>query len=317
MRGMKWRVFGAVLTASGMVALADDPPATPVTAPQPASQPAPASAPQPGGDGPVVDPMLVDHARVVVPVVVEDVRKITTADELLWALETADKSLNTLTAEVVWTKEFGLGGDAHVRKGRLFYRDTREHREPGVVVDQKGTRSFAATFDELTIGSRHEKELKHYVFDGTWLAEKEPGEQRMTRTKIAGEARRSDPMRLGEGPMPIPIGQRREDILARYEVSLLPAEEGVEDEASKAFVKGSYQMRLVSKDAQAEHSVIRLWYKPAADAKDAALIPRMARAVSRAENIDVMQLVGVELNPKIEEGVFSTSPVEGWKVIEQ
>lgn len=311
MRALKWRVLGVVLavaSAAGM-APADEPPA----APQPATQP----GPQPGGDGPVVDPMLVNHARVVVPVVVEDVRKITTADELLWALETADKSLNTLTAEVVWTKEFGLGGDAHVRKGRLFYRDTREHREPGAAVDQKGTRAFAATFDELTIGSRHETEPKHYVFDGTWLAEKEPREQRMTRTKIAGEARRSDPMRLGEGPMPIPIGQRREDILARYEVSLLPAEEGVEGDALKAFVKGSYQLRLVSKDAQAEHSEIRLWYKPMADAKDAALIPRMARAVSRAENIDVMQLVGVELNPTIEEGVFSTSPVDGWKVIDQ
>ena len=50
-----------------------------------------------------------------------------------------------------------------------------------------------------------------------------------------GPGGRCDPWKVGEGPSPLPVGQRRQDVLARFEASLL---EGTQDEVLAKFLAG-------------------------------------------------------------------------------
>ena len=47
--------------------------------------------------------------------------------------------------------------------------------------------------------------------------------KRLVRRRIVEPGDRRDPLRLGEGPIPIPIGQRKSDILGSFDVSLADA----------------------------------------------------------------------------------------------
>ncbi len=238
---------------------------------------------------------------------------IATADDLLRALETSDRGLETLACEVEWTKAWSDGGNPHIRKGRLYYEDKALAVAPagnGAPPAGPRVRKFAAVFEELWTGPRLEKEPKHYVFDGEWLVEKEPSAKRMVRQRLD---RTRDPMKLGEGPIPLPVGQKREDILARFECQLLAPEDGLSDEAIRLFVAGSYQLRLTPKpgvESIGQTSEIRLWY---VERGKGSLIPRMAMATDRAENVSTVRLVGVRLNEAIAEA-FDTSAPPGWDV---
>lgn len=238
-----------------------------------------------------------------------------TADELLTALETADASLRTLNAEIRYDRSFAIQGDRQVRTGTLYFV-TDEPKTAG----EKRSRRFAIRFEQLAVGERIEKETKDYIFDGSWLVEREPSRKRFNKRQIVPEGQSFDPLRIGEGPMPIPIGQRKADILARYDAKLLPAEDGLEDAKERRFVAKSYQLLLTPKPELAESDEfvnIRLWYR--ADS-DGLLLPRMARTENKSGDESLVQLINVKVNDRrsIPDGLFSTEvPRGGWDVTVQ
>lgn len=240
-----------------------------------------------------------------------------TAEHLLAALEVADADLRSLSCQLLWTKTFDLGEDRHTRHGRLFFVDTRKEAAAG------GTRKFAIHIDETIIGERKEAKKEQYVFDGTKLVERHPDDKRLVVYELKTAGQDYDPLKIGEGPIPLPIGQKRADIVARFDVELLAPEKdlaGVDDADTArllAFVKGSYQLRLTPKaDQQASMNFteIRLWYKRGTlGGGDAHLLPRMARTVDRKKDVDLVQLVGVKTNQKVDE-TFDAAAPQGWEV---
>lgn len=265
-----------------------------------------------------------------------------TADDLLRALETADRDLKSLSCELLWTKDFLLGGDSQTRKGKLFFVDQREAAtpkgspKPGSAKDSAapepsaGRRKFAVKIEAtVTQGSvegegRLDRRLQEYVFDGLSLIERFPEEKRTIRHQLQAKAN-ADPLRIGEGPIPLPVGQNREDILARFNVELLSAEQDLvpkdvdqTDPAAqrlKVFAKGCVQLKLVPKpeyEKECTFKQARLWYKRT-DGAGGALLPRMARAIDKQDNTDTVMLSDVQVNGPVGE-VFDTSVPEGWDV---
>ena len=226
-----------------------------------------------------------------------------TAEALLEALERAGDDIRTLRADVRYDRRFALQGDRHVRDGRLYFRAT-----PG-----EG-RAFAVHFETLRIDDRLQDDPQTWVFDGRWLVEKRPAQRSFVKREIAREGDDFDPLRIGEGPMPIPIGQKAEEILARYDAELLAPGDGLE--ALPAFLADSYQLRLTARrDAQAEASgelrEVRLWYM-----RD-TLLPRMARTVNRARDESYVVLLNLRINEELPSGAIDSSEPptsEGWDV---
>ena len=83
------------------------------------------------------------------------------------------------------------------------------------------TRQAAVVFDRLVESSgRIREKTEHWVYRDGILSDYDHEAKRLVRRRIVEAGDRRDPLRLGEGPIPIPIGQRKSDIMAAFEVSL-------------------------------------------------------------------------------------------------
>jgi hypothetical protein len=241
----------------------------------------------------------------------------TTADELLTALETADKGLKSLQADILLHRTFVIEGDEQQRWGKLYFRQLLP---AGGDSTAPALRQFNVRFDKRTIGNREENKEQKFIFDGVWLAESNPDEKRFSRRELVPPGEAFDPLRIGEGPLPIPIGQKKDDILSRFDAELVAPDAGIEDGDNprratewRKFVAGTYQLRLIPKVTSSDEAFteIRLWYKPAAKvegSEEGRLIPRMARTINHAGDVTTVQLVKVETNFEIGPEYFSTDP---------
>lgn len=253
---------------------------------------------------------------------------VTTADQLLDALQTADRDLVSLTADVKWDRTFEIQGDEQSRLGKLYYLATKP-AEGG----QPAERKFAIHFDQLWVAGVQRQEDRTYIFDGQWFMEKDAIGKYFQKRQVAPPGERIDPLQLGQGPIAIPIGQRKQDILDRFNVELLPAEAGLEApnnapkaekdiaDKRKGDVEGAWQLHLTPKARFAEEedfTDIRLWYKRA---PDGSILPRMARTVNKQGDVSSVLLIndqaqrsGRPENPKahVPGDVIDTTPPQGW-----
>lgn len=219
--------------------------------------------------------------------------EVKSAEDLLRRLERADEAIRTLEADISYDRRFMLQGDRHVRTGRLYFRrDAAESARP--------RKTFAVWFETLIAGERKQDDPQVWAFDGRWLVESRPAQKRWTKREIAREGEAFDPLRVGEGPMPIPIGQKADDILKRFDADLLPPEQGLTDaeRAGLPFLPNTWQLRLTPRpgagegagQSKDEFREVRLWYDRA------TLLPRLARTINRARDESFVVLLNLKLN---------------------
>lgn len=247
------------------------------------------------------------------------------ATALLTQLEAGDQGLTALQAEILLHRSFALEGDEQTRWGMLYFRQIENPENPL----GRALRQFAVRFDKVMIDRRLEDKEQRFIFDGVWLAEINPEEKRFNKRQVVAHGENFDPLKIGEGPLPIPIGQKKEDILSRFVAELRPVTEGIDDgtdrkqaDAWRKFVSGSVQLKLTPKAAgeDEDFTEIRLWYKPALKQEgieDGRLMPRMSRTVNRAGDVTTVQLVGIAINFPIDGGFFNAeAPKErGWDIV--
>jgi hypothetical protein len=129
-----------------------------------------------------------------------------TIDEILDNVETADVS--SVKAKVTYIRTDPILNRKEIRTGTIVFRN---------VEDKK--REAAIMFDTLIIGRRKESKQKHYIFSGRWMAEIDrEKKQFIKRELVAPDKKDIDPFELGNGPIPLPIGQKKEAVLAKFEV---------------------------------------------------------------------------------------------------
>ena len=237
---------------------------------------------------------------------------IESADELLAALESAGRDIRRLSADIGYEKMFAIQGDTQIRSGKLVFES-----RPGEAEAAPASRRFGITFDKLEVGKRVEDEeiefLEQFIFDGEWLAEVHPLEKQFIRRQVVAPGEQWDPLRVGEGPFPIPIQQRREDILARFDAELAESAEVLELPKLLAVASKCYQLKLTPRADAGEQELreIRIWYDKE------SLLPRIARTVNRADDVSLVMLKNLKLNEEAEvsEAELSTRPpadLTGW-----
>lgn len=242
-----------------------------------------------------------------------------TARELLDALQTAGEDMQSLQAGVRYVRRMVLQGDEQTRQGELYFQwqDTPKARDGSDAVGAPHRqRVFAIRFDDLIVGRRREPDRQDWIFNGQWLIERRPDEKQYVARQLAPEGEDIDPLRLGEGPMPIPIGQKTADVLARFHTELVNPHAGLEEEASSIheFVADTWELKLTPinpDDADNDFREIRLWYDRA------TLLPRLAKTIKRTGDEAFVQLVHLRVNHSIPKRVFDiTRPKksDGWDV---
>ncbi len=133
---------------------------------------------------------------------------------LLDALEESHASLTGFTAKVRYDKESLVGRET--RLGEVVFIADVHAGSTDTRASEHTSRRFAILFD-THIDGRHKRErLKHYIFDGRWLAEINHDDKQFIKREIVPPGEEVDPLKLGEGPFPMPIGQSRADVLTRF-----------------------------------------------------------------------------------------------------
>lgn len=218
----------AFLTTSGPTCCPASLPAPPVgTRPWPSADVVIAQSPVPG---PVAGPVAGSvKGAMAAPLAIEDEPRADEADnqpatqpapevkeaasdvpedavKLLDEIERAGKDLRTFTADILYQVEDDLLGDKVIRAGEIIY-------DMGDAGDE---RSIAVLFNERIVNRRRREQLKHYIFTGRWLVEIDHDDKLFYKREIVAPGETFDPLKLGEGPFPLPVGQSRADVVERF-----------------------------------------------------------------------------------------------------
>jgi hypothetical protein len=131
-----------------------------------------------------------------------------TVEDVLEKVETVQ--VTTLTADVTYTRTDPILERREIRTGKLLFRTI------------EGKREAAILFDTLIIGRRRETKQKHYIFSGRWMVEVDHDKKQfIKRELVAPGIDCIDPFELGNGPIPLPIGQSKKSVLEKFDVTFV------------------------------------------------------------------------------------------------
>ena len=196
--------------------------------------------------------------------------------------------------------------------------DTERRMGQVVLVQDTGkpeTRRFAVVLEKFIDGSgRADDRPVRYVYADGWLTEADFRERTLVRRQLARPGERYDPLKPGEGPVPLPIGQRREDVMRRFEASLADSPESA---SLKRVTEPMVGLRLRPRPGMADRDLVEatVWY----DAQ--SLVPRGVEARRRNGRTTVI-LRNAEVNGGLDEPQrallsLATGTTEGWRVDER
>ncbi len=221
--------------------------------------------------------------------------------DLLGRLEQSAEDLRTFQANITFITWDAVLERKLINTGLFFY----EVRE--------GSKRIAIRFDRLIIDDRLRKQNKHYVFDRGWFIEIDHAAKTIIKHQVVAPGERFDPLRLGEGPFPLPIGQPKEQVLARFVVTPLARSDNdwlAERIAGRRFDG----LLLVPKPGTPEakdHSRVEVFY----DRR--TLLPVGVHATETDHDTKTVYLGHLKRNEGIDQRVFEVDkhdPKEGWRI---
>jgi len=88
--------------------------------------------------------------------------------------------------------------------------------------DTEGDQSakFRIHFTHEVINGAARKRLEEIIFDGSWLVEKNHEKKMFVKRQIVAPGERFNPLSV-DGPFPVPLGQKREHVMARFNVEVI------------------------------------------------------------------------------------------------
>lgn len=146
---------------------------------------------------------------------------------LLDAIDAQTLGLRDFVSRVRMDTYDDLADETEKRFGRVYLvmppivKDEDSTSDPG---NGAGKHRRAAIVFERSIepSGRARERLEHFVLDDGVLSDYDHEAKRLVRRRVVEPGDRRDPLRLGDGPIPLPIGQRSEDIVRHFEVTSAP-----------------------------------------------------------------------------------------------
>ena len=266
----------SVLSCSLMIALASAAACSQTTAPA-ATAPAAAAATQ--ASQPAVDPA---------------------AKKILDALQAAGLKHKTIfCSDLNYEVQNPTLGDTEIRTGYVKYQKN----------DPKDFTRFRVHFDTLqqNDGPRV-KEEKDYAFgpdkDGTqWMSISEPVNKKLRQFQVAPANKTVEPLQIGEGPFPLPFGQKTADVLKCCDVSTRAAKAGDP--------KDTDYIRLVPKPAyrnKLNFAVLEMWV----DRELALPVKIISTEHNKTATKVIFAKEKIKINEKMDPADFKLLRPAGW-----
>jgi hypothetical protein len=231
---------------------------------------------------------------------------------LLDRLEEAHREIKSLEAKVIFTKTKKLLKETTEREGNVKYLAGTEKGDDG---KPGKPHQFRIVFDNLIVNDVLRPVRLEYVFDGQWLAEKDHDRKFCHRRQVVAPGKRLNPLAL-DGPFPIPLNQKRQVILERFNVKLVDPTEKEIASAKKKKAKPPFHLALTpkEKDPNQPLKTVDLWFD------QETLLPVRVDTVSPRGDGSSVKLSKVTVN-QIDDtkakAIFDTSAPpkgNGWRV---
>ncbi len=132
--------------------------------------------------------------------------------EVLDKLEALGQTVKDLQADLSLEKLETLVDDRSTKEGKLYYQK-----------EKKNIR-FRISFEKTRYDGRSRADREDFVFSDGWLTHRQERGEREDRYQYTRPGQQNkDLMRIGKSPLPLLIGQKTEQILKNFEVSLIKA----------------------------------------------------------------------------------------------
>ncbi len=132
---------------------------------------------------------------------------------ILDKLEKAGTNIKTLQANVKHELYQMIPDDRQTKLGFIRYIAS---------IGNKNAR-FMIFFDTLIHDNLKLHRKEYFCFDGHWLREIRQQTKTVIDREIVAPNEKINPFKLGEGPFPLPFGQKRQEILENFQVKLVPS----------------------------------------------------------------------------------------------
>lgn len=132
-------------------------------------------------------------------------------DAVLDALDRRGQTLKEFTAKVAMTEGDPDLGNVSTRFGRIWFQKKG---------DSDGR--LRVTFDKRQDNRLVREEKIEYLLDNGWLTDRNDKKKTETRRQVVRPGQKINLLRLGEGPFPLPIGQKPQDVHEQFDVTLAP-----------------------------------------------------------------------------------------------
>ncbi|MAH65509.1 MAG: hypothetical protein CMJ27_03840 [Phycisphaerae bacterium] len=149
---------------------------------------------------------------------------------LLEAIDVQTLALRDFVSRVRMDTYDDLADETEKRFGRVYMvmptlvAEEAPKPDPSAEVEARKHRRAAIVFERsIEPSGRARERLEHFVLDDGVLSDYDHEAKRLVRRRVVEPGDRRDPLRLGDGPVPLPIGQRSEDIVRHFDVTLAAA----------------------------------------------------------------------------------------------
>ena len=216
-------------------------------------------------------------------------------DDVLDALDKRGQGLVSFTADVKLAESDTATGDASTRSGKVWFQAGESSR-------------IRVTFDKKQVNNKITDDKIEYLLSGPDLIDRNYARKTQVTRHVLKPGEKMNLLKLGEGPFPLPIGQKKEDVHAMFEVRKM--------EPAKDDPANTVHLRLSPKpDSQfsRQFAAIDVWV----DFKEN--MPLRIQTLDKSEStVRTTDLSNVQVNPKLSDSDFALPKVSAsdWQLIE-
>ncbi len=232
--------------------------------------------------------------NAVVPAVAQP-KKFESPEAMLSALEIAGDTISTFRANVIYDRVDAISENRERRTGQIVLAQ---------IAGQLKSRTLAIMFDQLIDASGHATtERQRFVFSGGWLFEFDDQRHQLIARELVAPGEQLDPLRIGEGPIPIPIGQKKEQVLQRFELKF--AEQPVEPLLKRLEnIQGLALHPKQNAGVDPDLGDICVWYDLT------TLMPVAVKATTKGGDEKILLLTKIEVNKALDDSATALLATE-------
>lgn len=136
-------------------------------------------------------------------------------DQTLDALDEVGRGLKSFSADVKLGETDNVAQDTVTRTGKVLYQARGQ-----------GDARLRVTFDARIQDGASLAQKIEYLLDKGWLVDRNYARKIEVNRQVLRPGEKMNLLKLGEGPFPLPIGQKKEDVHKQFEVKKIELAEG-------------------------------------------------------------------------------------------